>query len=101
VPSSMANPVVGVYGKIPAQATSDLHEHDRSNVPHMRSGEFISHVELFFRRPDELVLGRETATEALGRFENAIDDIVAHHDEGNLAIENFMRGARAEEKANK
>src|SRR5438874_1782312 len=32
--------------KIATESGGDLHEHDRSNVPHMRSGEFISHVEL-------------------------------------------------------
>src|SRR4051794_1171163 len=37
-----------------------LEEHDRRDVPHMRSGEFISMMELMFRRPDELVLGNET-----------------------------------------
>src|SRR5882724_5356260 len=42
----------------------DLHEHDRSNVPHMRTGEFISMIELMLRRPDEIVLGRETADQA-------------------------------------
>src|SRR5437588_512588 len=45
--------------KIPNESAPDLHEHDRRNVPHMRSGEFISHIELFFRRPDEVVLGQE------------------------------------------
>ena len=71
---------------ISVESMPDLHEHDRSNVPHMRSGEFISHVEVFFRKPTERVLGRETATEALGRFENAIDDVLAKHPEGNIAI---------------
>jgi broad specificity phosphatase PhoE len=68
------------------ETAADLHEHDRSNVPHMRSGEFISHVEVFFRRPDERVLGKESATQALGRIENAIDDVLARHTEGNIAI---------------
>jgi broad specificity phosphatase PhoE len=71
---------------VPVQTAADLHEHDRSNVPHMRSGEFISHMELFFRRPDENVLGRESADEALGRFETAIDEIIAQHPTGNIAI---------------
>jgi broad specificity phosphatase PhoE len=72
--------------KVAVETAPDLHEHDRSNVPHMRSGEFISHVELFFRKPRERVLGRESASEALGRFENAIDDVLAEHAEGNIAI---------------
>ena len=72
--------------KLPTEAAPDLHEHDRSNVPHMRSGEFISHVELFFRRPNDLVLGRESANDALGRFENAIEDVLEKHPEGNVAV---------------
>jgi broad specificity phosphatase PhoE len=71
---------------IPTETAAGLHEHDRSNVPHMRSGEFISHVELFFRRPDERVLGRESADECLSRFEKAIDATIAAHPDGNLAI---------------
>jgi broad specificity phosphatase PhoE len=71
---------------LPHETANDLFEHDRSNVPHMRSGEFISHVELFFREPDELVLGLETANEAEARFRTAVDDVLARHASGNLAI---------------
>ncbi len=53
-----------------------LHEHDRRNVPHMRSAEFISMMELFFRKPGERLLGNETADEARMRFENAIDHVL-------------------------
>ena len=72
--------------KLPIEQHADLREHDRRNVPHMRSGEFISHVELFFRRPDELNLGDETANEALDRFEEAVEGLLAKHSEGNVAI---------------
>ena len=71
---------------IPVESAPGLHEHDRTNVPHMRSGEFISHVELLFRRPDERVLGRESADEALTRFEEAIDGVMEKHPDGNVAI---------------
>jgi broad specificity phosphatase PhoE len=71
---------------VPTEIAADVHEHDRSNVPHMRSGEFISHVELFFRRPDELTLGRETANECLDRFESAINDTVQKHGQDNIAV---------------
>jgi len=64
----------------------DLHEHDRSNVPHMRSGEFISHVELFFRRPAERVLGKESADEALERFESAVREVVSDNPGETVAI---------------
>ncbi len=63
-----------------------LEEHDRRNVPHMRSGEFISMVELFFRRPDDLVLGDETANEALARLSAAIEAIVSDATEDTMAV---------------
>lgn len=63
-----------------------LHEHDRSNVPHMRSGEFISMVELFFRKPEQRVLGNETAAAAASRFAGAIDGVLTAHPEENLAV---------------
>src|SRR5205809_6890676 len=45
--------LVGERLGIPVETAPGLHEHDRSNVPHMRSGEFISHMEMFFRNRDE------------------------------------------------
>jgi broad specificity phosphatase PhoE len=71
--------LVSVELKAPHEAAADLHEHDRSNVPHLRSGEFISMVELFFRRPDELVLGKETAQRAEQRFAAAVQTIIKTH----------------------
>jgi broad specificity phosphatase PhoE len=71
---------------VPVETAPGLHEHDRSNVPHMRSGEFISHMEVFFRRPTDRVLGRESAVQALDRFEAAVNAVVAKHADGNLAI---------------
>jgi broad specificity phosphatase PhoE len=52
----------------------------------MRSGEFISHMELFFRKPAERVLGRESADEAVRRFESAITRIVGDHAIENVAV---------------
>src|SRR5512133_822437 len=72
--------------QIPFAARPDLEEHNRNNVPVMRSGDFISLMELFFRRPDELVLGAETATSALSRFESAIDEIISEKAEGDVAV---------------
>ena len=71
---------------VPVETATGLHEHDRTNVPHMRSGEFISHVEVFFRKPTERVLGRESAVQALDRFEQAVNDVVAHRANDNVAI---------------
>jgi broad specificity phosphatase PhoE len=73
---------------VPFETAPGLHEHDRSNVPHMRSGDFISTMELLFRKPQQLVLGRETASVALKRFHNAIDDVLERHpaEKGNVVV---------------
>jgi broad specificity phosphatase PhoE len=63
-----------------------LHEHDRSNVAHMRSSAFISMVEAFFRRPGDLVLGRETADDAGDRFDRAVGEVLAKYPDGNVAV---------------
>jgi broad specificity phosphatase PhoE len=62
-----------------------LQEHDRRNVPHMASREFISMVALFFSQPDARVLGNETADEAYARFGRAVDDVLAR-EAGDVAI---------------
>ncbi len=77
--------VAGLIG-VPAGPADGLHEHDRSNVPHLPSREFISLVEVFFRKPAERVLGRESADEALARFERAIDEVLARRPDGNVAV---------------
>ena len=70
----------------PWRTAPGLQEHDRSNVPHLRSGEFISMVELFFRKPGELVLGRETAEQTRDRFEEALQLVIDQEDEGNVVV---------------
>ncbi|HTL28309.1 MAG TPA: histidine phosphatase family protein [Tepidisphaeraceae bacterium] len=80
-----ADIIAGQLG-LTASTAADLHEHDRRNVPHMRSRDFISMMELFFRKPDERVLGSESAREAFERFTTAIDAVTESHPAGNLAI---------------
>ena len=77
--------IAGKLG-LAVQTSRELREHDRRNVPHMRSRDFISMVELFFRKPNERVLGSESAAEALTRFTTAIDEAIASHAEGNIAV---------------
>ena len=55
-------------------------------MPQLRSAEFISLIELLFRRPNDLVLGKETAVAALSRFRSALDEVLAEHPEGNVAV---------------
>jgi broad specificity phosphatase PhoE len=69
----------------PVEPFADLHEHDRRDVPHMDSREFISMIALFFKQPDRLVLGHETADEAAARFEAAVDRVL-EKTTGDVAI---------------
>jgi len=71
---------------VPSEPAADLHEHDRRNVPQMRSFQFVSMMELVFRRPAELVLGKETADQALARFDAALAELLQKHPEQTIAV---------------
>jgi broad specificity phosphatase PhoE len=71
---------------LPFETAVGLHEHDRSNVPHMQSREFISLVELLFRKPEECVLGKESGDEAATRFREALDAVIKTYPDQNLAV---------------
>jgi broad specificity phosphatase PhoE len=64
----------------------DLREHERDNVPYLGQEEWERAIAEFFTRPDKLVLGNETATQALQRFDQAVQAILRQHIEGNIAI---------------
>jgi broad specificity phosphatase PhoE len=70
----------------PTRTFDGLEEHDRRNVPHMESRDFISLVALFFKEPDRLVLGDETADEAYGRFATAVGAVIDESSAGDVAI---------------
>lgn len=70
----------------PWSAAPGLQEHDRSNVPVMATKDFISAMAQVFRRPHERVLGRETADEALTRFERSLSNLLDQHSDKNVAI---------------
>jgi len=71
---------------VPAEPAANLHEHDRRNVPQMRSFQFVSMMELLFRRPTELVLGKETAEQALARFDAALAGLLQKHPAQTIAV---------------
>ena len=71
---------------VPVEALDGLHEHDRSNVGFLSDADFDAAVAAFFARPDELVLGKETANEALARFSAAVAVALARWPAGNLVI---------------
>src|SRR3954453_8512495 len=71
---------------VPMSTAPGLHEHDRSTVPQMRSSDFISMVELMLRKPNELVLGEETAAEALDRFDRAVSGVIEQPRHQTIAV---------------
>jgi broad specificity phosphatase PhoE len=71
---------------VPLETAPGLHEHVRTRVPHMPTAQFISMVELMFRRPDELVLGDETAQQASDRFSRAVEGVLQSRAGQTVAI---------------
>ena len=63
-----------------------LHEQERGSLELLPGGKFESVVAELFARPDELVFGDETATQALGRFREAVDRFLETHPDGNVAL---------------
>ncbi|MFB3906028.1 MAG: histidine phosphatase family protein [Acidobacteriota bacterium] len=63
-----------------------LHEHDRTNLPLLAPWRFEALVAEFFRQPDQLVMGKETAEEAYRRFDQAVLSVVTKHRGRNIAI---------------
>ena len=62
---------------VPVRTADGLEEHHRRGVPYFQTrDEFESAVEQLFCSPDQLVLGEETASQALTRFTAAIDDVI-------------------------
>jgi broad specificity phosphatase PhoE len=78
--------VIADVSNIPIESADGLHEHDRSNVPVLPTREFISTVALFFKQPEKLVLGKETARQAGDRFEAALRSVLTSHPDERLAI---------------
>ena len=68
--------VAGAFG-VPVQIADGLEEHHRDGTPfYPRRDDFEAAVERFFCKPDQLVLGTETAVQARDRMTAAIDDII-------------------------
>ena len=68
--------VAAAFG-VPVRVADGLEEHHRRGVPYFPTrDEFESAVEQLFCSPDQLVLGTETAGQALSRFTAAIDDVI-------------------------
>jgi len=63
-----------------------LHEHERSGVSLVSKDEFQLLVRELFEKPDELIFGNETATQALERFKTSVELIMSLYDGKRMAI---------------
>ena len=63
-----------------------LHEHERRTVRYLDHDAFQATMARFFAEPDTLVFGEETAQQALSRFSLAVEQALADHPDGNVAL---------------
>jgi broad specificity phosphatase PhoE len=70
----------------PVEIADGLHEHQREHVGWLSNQAFEQAVAAFFTRPDDLVFGEETASQAGARFDAAVRDVLAAHPGQNVAI---------------
>ena len=72
---------------IPFETAPGLHEHERSTTPLADNpAGWEALVGEFFARPDELVFGDETATQARKRFSDAMDTVLEQHPDETLVV---------------
>ncbi len=68
------------------QIIAGLREHDRSNVEWQSEEQFEVQVAEFFRQPQTLVMGQETATQAYERFAHAVASLIESYPHSNIAV---------------
>ena len=73
--------------QIPWSSEPDFHEHDREGVSFIPDREvWHTTVKTFFARPNDLILGNETANQARIRFAQAVEKAVETHPHKTIAI---------------
>lgn len=68
------------------ETAAGLHEHEREQVPFLGQQAWERLVADFFGRPEELVLGSETASQACKRFTAAVEQVLARFQGQTIAI---------------
>jgi broad specificity phosphatase PhoE len=75
------------YLKLPLAEAEGLHEQARDNEGWLGdNAAFVARMGRFFRQPDRLVFGQETAEQALNRFSGAVARLVTAQPGQNIAI---------------
>jgi len=63
-----------------------LHEHERFEISLVSKDEFQSLVQELFKKPDDLIFGNETATQALERFKTSVELMMSLYEGKRMAI---------------
>lgn len=63
-----------------------LHEHERSSISFRSKDDFQILIRELFERPDELIFGDETATQALERFKGSVEMLMDLYAGKQMAI---------------
>ena len=68
------------------ETVAGLHEHDRSKMGYLEAIDFNRKVAEFLTHPDELVMGLETANQALQRFTQTVESVCNRTPTGDVVI---------------
>ena len=71
---------------LPVQERPGLHEHDRDDVPHLPTREFLSMMALAFRQPRQRIIGAESLERARDRFLKALDGVLEEFAGKTIAV---------------
>jgi broad specificity phosphatase PhoE len=71
---------------IPCWAADGLHEHEREQSKILGQEEWQKQIANLFASPDTLILGKETANQALVRFAGAVESILSTYPHKKIAI---------------
>ncbi|MDQ2996252.1 MAG: phosphoglycerate mutase family protein [Chloroflexota bacterium] len=84
--ASATGALVAARLALPTKMADGLHEHQREHAGWLPEPAFEQAVSAFFARPNELVFGEETASQASARFDAAVRDILAAHPRQTVAL---------------
>jgi broad specificity phosphatase PhoE len=71
---------------LPVSTAPGLHEHDSGDVPFMGAEAWNAAVAEVFARPEEVVLGRDSANDAADRFASAVAAVQIDHPTDTILI---------------
>ena len=68
--------IIATYLKLSQKIIDGLHEHERPQTGNLDHEQFIASIANFFKQPDLLIFGSETADAAYKRFSKTVDKVV-------------------------